>query len=249
MTSPDITHMLAELAAIQRDVRTIAETLHFNHALRTAELAESTCSRLGHLMASITAPPPALLPVDPAAEAMVSQLMAANTPPATTSRKLEAAEAASIDDGGRCHHCGHFEISYTKASERYAHCPSCNRHTRWIRVPAPADVSARLAMVSKLEIADNGMRRPGRRRPGGAEMTKRAEWNRIGNRWFLRVAAMEVLVEQLRDDLPWQWRLTSPRDRTPPPRLFPTLAAAQADAVQWLRATIAEMAAMLPEVE
>jgi len=49
--------------------------------------------------------------------------------------------------------------------------------------------------------------------------------------------------------IPSQWRLTSPRDRTPPPRLFPTLAAAQADAVQWLRATIAEMAAMLPEVE
>ena len=33
------------------------------------------------------------------------------------------------------------------------------------------------------------------------------------------------------------------------PDSFPTLALAQADAVRWLRATIAEMAAACPEVE
>lgn len=39
-------------------------------------------------------------------------------------------------DGARCHRCGHYETSYERAESRYAHCPSCGRHTRWLRVAA-----------------------------------------------------------------------------------------------------------------
>lgn len=37
-------------------------------------------------------------------------------------------------DGARCHRCGHYETSYERATSLYAHCPSCSRHTRWLRV-------------------------------------------------------------------------------------------------------------------
>lgn len=38
--------------------------------------------------------------------------------------------------GARCHHCGHYETSLRRAEEKYAHCPSCDRHTRWLPVVA-----------------------------------------------------------------------------------------------------------------
>lgn len=44
------------------------------------------------------------------------------------------AQGASERVGGRCHHCGHYETSLQRAEEKYAHCPSCERHTRWLPV-------------------------------------------------------------------------------------------------------------------
>lgn len=81
-------------------------------------------------------------------------------------------------------------------------------------------------------------------------MTKRAEWMQAGDRWFLRVGALEVLVEQWNHiDGWWRWRSTRESRESQGYDSFPTLALAQADAVRWLRATIAEMAAACPEVE
>jgi transcription elongation factor Elf1 len=42
---------------------------------------------------------------------------------------------SSGEDGARCHRCGHYELSLTRADRDYAHCPSCGSHTRWLRVP------------------------------------------------------------------------------------------------------------------
>jgi len=125
----DPTALLAELAAIQRDVRTVADYLIIIGQPGTGAIAKSAVERIASLMSSIAAPPPAavlpdeaserakhwpacgrrrrtdarcvcdrdhdsryavgLPPVSAESEAMVSRLMAANTPAATTSRKLE----------------------------------------------------------------------------------------------------------------------------------------------------------------
>jgi len=116
----DPTALLAELAAIQRDVRTVAADQNLALLDGKSERAiDRIDAGIASLISSIAAPPPT--------------------------------EPASVNDGGRCHHCGHYEISYAKASEQHAHCPSCSRHTRWIRVPPAVDngmlaaVNARLA--------------------------------------------------------------------------------------------------------
>ena len=81
-------------------------------------------------------------------------------------------------------------------------------------------------------------------------MTKRAEWVDIGiGGWSqLVVGTVEVNVWHIQapDDL-WHWRVcySDVRGATS----FASKAAAQAAAVRWLRATIAEMAAACPEVE
>lgn len=133
----DPTAILAELAAIQRDVRTIHAAIILrscgHSAIAADTLALSVVERIGLLMSSIAAPSPVevdpaeaaertkhwpacgrrkrtdarcvcdrdhdsryavgLPPISAESEAMASQLMAANTPAATTSRKL------AVDNG------------------------------------------------------------------------------------------------------------------------------------------------------
>ena len=71
MASPDLAHVLAELAAIQRDVKALVD---LGSMLRGS--ATEICSRIGMLMASITAPPPAVAPVDNGMLAAVNQRLA-----------------------------------------------------------------------------------------------------------------------------------------------------------------------------
>ena len=79
-------------------------------------------------------------------------------------------------------------------------------------------------------------------------MTKRAEWVETNGFYRLWVGTVEINVWRVSapDDL-WHWRVCYSDVRCA--TSFLTLAAAQADAVRWLRATIAEMAAACPEVE
>lgn len=80
-------------------------------------------------------------------------------------------------------------------------------------------------------------------------MTKRVEWRIRGDRavMFLDVSSVSVAIvvrpNALHPDL-FMWH-----SGTAGVGGFHSLAAAQADAVRWLRATIAEMAAACPEVE
>lgn len=79
-------------------------------------------------------------------------------------------------------------------------------------------------------------------------MTKRAEWMRrqsTQSAYKLTVGTISIFVDLYSDGY-WYWR---PVGASGGPDSFPTLALAQADAVRWLRATIAEMAAACPEVE
>ena len=79
-------------------------------------------------------------------------------------------------------------------------------------------------------------------------MTKRAEWvecdpHDIGYSWRLDVGQIQIVAKWMGR---WLWRSSTGHH---PNVSFNSLALAQADAVRWLRATIAEMAAMLPEAE
>jgi hypothetical protein len=72
--------------------------------------------------------------------ARIEQALAATT----------SSQPAEAETGGRCHRCGHYETSFARAVECYAHCPSCGRHTRWLRVdaetqPEPQDAVRALA--------------------------------------------------------------------------------------------------------
>lgn len=51
-------------------------------------------------------------------------------------------KAPTMSDGARCRVCGHFEISFDRAEERYAHCPSCGRAPHWLRVPTEKSYEA-----------------------------------------------------------------------------------------------------------
>ena len=37
----------------------------------------------------------------------------------------------TVEKGARCHRCGHYETSALYALLNYAHCPACDKHTRW----------------------------------------------------------------------------------------------------------------------
>lgn len=77
-------------------------------------------------------------------------------------------------------------------------------------------------------------------------MTKRAEWviSPMGRSSMLDVGPLHVETWQSAVTLKWHWsKGPNFRLRGDP---FDSMDAAQADAVRWLRATIAEMAAMLP---
>ena len=81
--------LLEELAAIQRDVKTLAIAVSIARHSTMSDLGDRTLERIGLLMSTIAAlPPVGLLPIDAKTEAMVARLVAANTPDTTTSRKL-----------------------------------------------------------------------------------------------------------------------------------------------------------------
>lgn len=50
----------------------------------------------------------------------------------------EKAAAGVADEGANCRHCGHYETSRVRAEAHYAHCPSCNLHTRWVAASSKA---------------------------------------------------------------------------------------------------------------
>lgn len=79
-------------------------------------------------------------------------------------------------------------------------------------------------------------------------MTKRAEWKDVDGGWSrLVIGTVEVNVLRDAPNVRWLWRVCYSDVHSA--KWFDSLAAAQADAVRWLRATIAEMAAACPEVE
>lgn len=86
----------------------------------------------------------------------------------------------------------------------------------------------------------------------GEVETKRAEWTLDSEiESLLRLGPFEVCAwkrgEAYGGDFRWMAHGCSSSNCSK--EGFPTLALAQADAVRWLRATIAEMAAACPEVE
>ena len=80
-------------------------------------------------------------------------------------------------------------------------------------------------------------------------MTKRAEWvvSSVGRSAMLDVGPVHIEAWQSAISFDWHWS-RGPYFRMPGDP-FDSLALAQADAVRWLRKTIAEMAAACPEVE
>jgi len=49
-------------------------------------------------------------------------------------RIRETAVAETADYGAKCRVCGHYETSLVRATEKYAHCPSCGRAPHWCPV-------------------------------------------------------------------------------------------------------------------